>query len=150
MKLKKHILTIIALLALSLPAFAQFDLYGTSTVIQLAPCQTITANTTNAGVAINAYIGTAVCILSYTNTAGTNSTLTCNVEDSDDNTNFTAVSDSAFTLVTNTTALYGGTLTVGVTPGATKKYVRVVQNITGTSSPSFGTSVVFVGRKKYN
>lgn len=131
-------------------ARAQFDIYGTTTATLLATNTTLTATTTNAGVDVHGYVGQPVLILSYTNGVGTNATLDVRVQTSASlATGYTDVSGAAFTQVTNAIPGAAGILTIGVNPNAVSKYIRVVQTIGGTDTPTFDTSIIMVGRLKY-
>ena len=104
-----------------------------------------TASANGTGVDALDYEGKAQVILTSTAGTGTSPTLAMKLQDSDDNSSFSDVAGATFTQVTNAAAAMEG---IGVDLNATKRYLRAVATIGGTS-PSFTCAVAVLAKKKY-
>ena len=124
------------------------DLKGqlTATVSHISLLRTASAN--GAALDTQQYQGDLLALVECAaKTAGTNPTADFTLEDSADNSSFagnTAALSAAFTQVTTVAA----TQTRKVDLRATRRYVRLVFTIGGTSSPSFSFSSHFIGQLK--
>lgn len=142
------ILSLVAVLVLAaLPALAQSqDTYGTTTLTILAQPLRLATTYTNSGISISGYIGQPVVVLCSTNIDGTNPSSTVKLQISLDNTNFADLAGGAFTAVTTNSIQ---SLGIDTTALGGSNYVRIVNTISGTT-PTNISSVVLIGRKKYN
>lgn len=107
------------------------------TRVSLIPLADITSTATGTGVSIVGYVGEAKFLAVAKNVAGTSPTLDIKLQESDDDSTYTDVTDGAFTQVTaaGTKAAVAHTLNVKV--DGLKKYIRAVATIGGTDSPQF-------------
>lgn len=124
----------------------EYDLpnYVTHTVI--LPAQSITANTNTNTIDLANYNGkVAINLNPGTNTAGTSPTVTVNLFDSADNTNFATcnVNSSALTAPASATSLV-------IDTRATRRYLKGVCVIGGTNSPAIPLAVSVTGQTRYN
>jgi len=95
------------------------------------------------GIDVQDYDGVALFILNASAGTGTTPTLDVTIEESADDSTYTAVTGGAFTQVTDTAAVEAIALNVG----NLKRYVRVTIDIGGTT-PDFFLAAEFVGMKK--
>ena len=109
------------------------------------PTATRTATGQTSGIDVRDYDGDLVFVLDTTGGgSGSSPTLDVTIEDSADNSSFSALSGAAFTQVTGTASAQ----TLEVSADNCKRYVRIKYTI-GGSSPSFTFSVNAIGLKKY-
>ena len=109
------------------------------------PTATRTATGQTSGIDVRDYDGDLVFVLDTTGGgSGSSPTLDVTIEDSADNSSFSALSGAAFTQVTGSASAQ----TLEVDANGCKRYVRVKYTI-GGSSPSFTFSVNAIGLKKY-
>lgn len=109
----------------------------------------ITADGNGSGVDISAYEGVGRFVLQAKNTAGTTPGLACKLqhsEDDGDDDAYADVSGGAFTAATD--AAYTPSA-ISLNVNNLKKYVRVVKDISGTSTPKYFASCVLVALRKY-
>lgn len=103
----------------------------------LVPAATITTTANGDGVYIGENVDLDVVLQVRGTVSGTTPTLDVTLEESDDNSSFTAIPGAAFTQATAT----------GVNERikclTTKSYVRAVKTVGGTT-PSFGDTEVFI------
>jgi hypothetical protein len=104
--------------------------------------RTATGQTT--GIDVKDYDGDLIFILDSAAGGGSSPTLDVTIEDSADNSSFSALSGAAFTQVTGSASAQ----TLEVDANGCKRYVRIKYTI-GGSSPSFTFSVNGIGLKKY-
>lgn len=124
------------------------NILGALAPVALIPATSLTANTNGTGVDVSAYDGVALVTVDLVNTAGTNPTADIKLQHSDTSGGtYTDISGAAITQVT--TALTSARTQLALDVSATKKFVRAVFTIGGTSSPAWTTSVLFIGAKKY-
>ncbi len=112
--------------------------------IEVVPPVRIAASANGSGIDIRDYVGDMKVILSSSAGGGTTPTLDVKLQDSADNSTFGDISGAAFTQVTDAADL---TEAINIDADAVKRYVRVVETITGTS-PTFDRAIVAVGVKK--
>ena len=103
-----------------------------------------TATGQGSGVDLQDYEGDVLFILDSAAGGGSSPTLDVTVEDSDDNSSFSALSGAAFTQVTGSAS----TQKLSINADESKRYVRVKYTV-GGSSPTFTFSVNGLGLKKY-
>ena len=108
------------------------------------PTAARTATGQTSGIDVRDYDGDLVFILDSAAGGGSSPTLDVTIEDSADNSSFSALSGAAFTQVTGTASAQ----TLEVDANGCKRYVRVKYTI-GGSSPTFTFSVNAIGLKKY-
>jgi len=122
-------------------------------VSALAVCLSRTATAQGTGVDLLDYEGTATVVLDAgAATAGSSPTLEVTLDESDDNSTWTAVPAAAYAEGTNFTQV---TTTAGVqirhfNVSERKRYLRGNWVIGGTSNPAFPFGLAFIGRKKYS
>ena len=119
-------------------------------VLQATAAKTATGN----GTAVDCvdYEGSAAVVLdSAAAGAGTNPTLDVTLEESDDNSTFTAVPATAFSGGANFTQVTNAASQqlIYMTMSDRKRYIRSKHTIGGTNSPSFTFSCHIVSQKKY-
>jgi len=114
------------------------------TLATLLPGARRTATANGTGVDVRNYIGMAKVILASGAGGGTNPTLDVKLQESDDNSTFADITGAAFTQVTDAA---DSTQELHVNLDSTKRYIRAVSTITGTS-PTFDCAVVFVGQNQ--
>lgn len=116
-----------------------------TTALELRPPVRITATANGAAVDLQDYVGKAKVILSSSAGGGTSPTLDVHIEDSaDGSTGWADISGAAFTQVTDGA---DSTEAISLSVDENKRYIRVVETITGTS-PTFDRAVVLVGTKQ--
>ena len=115
------------------------------TLIAGHPTAARTATGQTAGIDLRVYDGDVVFVLDSAAGAGTSPTLDVTIEDSADNSSFSALSGAAFTQVTGTAAAQA----VSVNKDDARRYVRIKYTIGGSSGQSFTFSVNGFGLKKY-
>ena len=109
------------------------------------PTAARTATGQTSGIDVRDYDGDLVFVLDTTGGgSGSSPTLDVTIEDSADNSSFSALSGAAFTQVTASASAQ----TLEVSADNCKRYVRIKYTI-GGSSPSFTFSVNAIGLKKY-
>ena len=119
------------------------DLNNELTAINLM-AGTFTSSGNGSGVDLRGYQGKLKVTLNSGAGGGADHTLDVKLQESDDNSTWSDISGAAFTQVTNA----GPSLqSMSVDPRATKRYIRAVRTIGGTS-PSFGFAVTAVGQKQ--
>lgn len=123
-----------------------YDLFDTLTPVVLAAPASVTAtgNVTGVSLATDNFILGGIAILTALNTAGSTPTYNCKLQSSPDNTNWTDIPGAVFTQVTTGNEIQVVPVTIQDLP----PYIRVVDTITGTSSPAYTRGVVLLGRKK--
>lgn len=104
----------------------------------------ISAGGNGTGLDISGYIGTLAVHLNAENESGTNPTLDVHIEESDDNSTYTDVTDGAFAQVTDAAAADEKLV---LDTRALKKYIRAVDALGGTS-PVFNRAIALMGRKQ--
>lgn len=112
----------------------------------LATAAAVAATGNGTGIDISGLDGQAAVILdSAAASAGTNPTLDVKLQESDTvGSGYTDIPGAAFSEVTNAASLQK----IVINTDERKKYIRAVDTIGGTSSPSFVRSVVLLGLKK--
>ena len=109
------------------------------------PTAARTATGQTAGIDLRVYDGDVVFVLDSAAGAGTSPTLDVTIEDSADNSSFSALSGAAFTQVTGTASAQK----LSIDKDNAKRYVRIKYTIGGSSGQSFTFSVNGFGLKKY-
>lgn len=109
------------------------------------PTAARTATGQTAGIDLRVYDGDVVFVLDSAAGAGTSPTLDVTIEDSADNSSFSALSGAAFTQVTGTASAQK----LSIDKDNAKRYVRIKYTIGGSSGQSFTFSVNALGLKKY-
>jgi hypothetical protein len=104
------------------------------------------ATTNRAGVDISDYAGDIKVTLDSTAGGGADHTLDVKLQESDDDSTYTDVTNGAFTQVTNAAAAFE---TLTLSADGRKKYLRVVDVAAGTT-PAFSRSVTLIGQKQYS
>ena len=94
---------------------------------------------------LTTYEGNVKIVLSSANTAGTNPTLDCKLQHSDDHSTWGDVTGKTFTQ--QTTALSKSLLSLGFNVRSVKRYVQLYYTIGGTASPAFTVSAVLLAQK---
>ena len=115
------------------------------TLIAGHPTAARTATGQTAGIDLRVYDGDVVFVLDSAAGAGTSPTLDVTIEDSADNSSFSALSGAAFTQVTGTASAQK----LSIDKDNAKRYVRIKYTIGGSSGQSFTFSVNALGLKKY-
>ena len=105
--------------------------------------RTATGQTT--GIDVKDYDGDLIFILDSAAGGGSSPTLDVTIEDSADNSSFSALSGAAFTQVTGTASAQK----LSIDKDNAKRYVRIKYTIGGSSGQSFTFSVNGFGLKKY-
>ena len=108
------------------------------------PTAARTATGQTSGIDLRTYDGDVVFVLDSAAGGGSSPTLDITIEDSADNSSFSALSGAAFTQVTGTASAQ----TLDINKDEAKRYVRIKYTI-GGSSPTFTFSVNSIGLKKY-
>ena len=108
------------------------------------PTAARTATGQTSGIDLRTYDGDVVFILDSAAGGGSSPTLDITIEDSADNSSFSALSGAAFTQVTGTASAQK----LDINKDEAKRYVRIKYTI-GGSSPTFTFSVNAIGLKKY-
>ncbi len=122
------------------------NLADTLQVLNLLPVAAVTASGNGTGVDLLSYTGDIKIVQDISApVAGTNPTFDGTLEESDDNSSFTAISGGAFTQVTDT----AGVQSINLNKDALKRYIRFVKTIGGTMSPQYLVSVKAYTTKKY-
>ncbi len=119
-----------------------------NSVVELVACAERTSTLTpSSGVDVSDYTGAMNIILqSSAATAGTNPTLNCKLQESDESgANFTDVSGATFAEVTDAADV---TEMIIVNVDELKQYIRVVCTVGGTSTPTFQFGVSAVASKQ--
>ena len=109
------------------------------------PTAARTATGQTAGIDLRVFDGDVVFVLDSAAGAGTSPTLDVTIEDSADNSSFSALSGAAFTQVTGTASAQK----LSIDKDNAKRYVRIKYTIGGSSGQSFTFSVNALGLKKY-
>ena len=109
------------------------------------PTAARTATGQTSGIDLRDYDGAVVFLLDSAAGAGTSPTLDVTIEDSADNSSFSALSGAAFTQVTGTASAQK----LSIDKDNAKRYVRIKYTIGGSSGQSFTFSVNGLGLKKY-
>ena len=109
------------------------------------PTAARTATGQTSGIDLRVYDGAVVFLLDSAAGAGTSPTLDVTIEDSADNSSFSALSGAAFTQVTGTASAQK----LSIDKDNAKRYVRIKCTIGGSSGQSFTFSVNAFGLKKY-
>ena len=120
------------------------DIKGKSAFTQVATPAARTATLTGTGFDVSAYNGNITFVQNVGVVSGTNPTWAGTIEDSANDSDYTAVSGAAFTSVTSSTNLQ----TLNVDTRSVRKYLRYVGTIGGTSTPTFNVSVTAIGEKQ--
>lgn len=123
----------------------EYDLPNYVARTVLLPSQSVTSNTNTNTIDLAGYQGKIMVNLDPgTNTAGTSPTVTVNLFDSADNTNFATcnVNSSALTGPSSATVLV-------VDTRSTRRYLKGVAVIGGTNSPAIPLGVSVIGQKRY-
>ena len=118
---------------------------GKLTLIAGHPTAARTATGQTSGIDLRVYDGDVVFVLDSAAGAGTSPTLDVTIEDSADNSSFSALSGAAFTQVTGTASAQK----LSIDKDNAKRYVRIKYTIGGSSGQSFTFSVNALGLKKY-
>jgi hypothetical protein len=113
-------------------------------VLNLHPTVARTATANSTGVDIQQIVDQIAIVIDSAAGTGTSPTLDVKIQESSDNSTFTDISGLAFTQITTSASVQK----IVLNKGATKRYIRVVSTITGTT-PSFSYSVKGYGLKKY-
>ena len=109
------------------------------------PTAARTATGQTSGIDLRDYDGSVVFLLDSAAGAGTSPTLDVTIEESADNSSFSALSGAAFTQVTGTASAQK----LSIDKDNAKRYVRIKYTIGGSSGQSFTFSVNALGLKKY-
>ena len=142
MKHAKFIILALALFfAIAFPATAQ--VVDKITVATFSPPAARTSTVTATGVDIAQYVGRLAITQHVGTVSGTSPTLDGKLQESSDNSTWSDISGATFTQVTASTAIQ----TIYIQTRATKRYIRYVGTIGGTS-PSFGLAVTIQGQKQ--
>lgn len=114
-------------------------------VLNLIPVASVTATGNGTGVDLQQLAGEIAVVCDIKNTAGATPTMDVTLEESSDDSTYTAISGAAFTQVTT------GVLVakISLNKNELKRYLRAVKTIGGTSSPAFLVSVKAFGINKY-
>jgi len=118
-------------------------------VIELLPLASVTGDGNGSGVNVSSLEGPVRVIAQIKNTAGTTPTMALKLQHSEDDGStdtYADVTGGAFTGATDA-AYTPNVLTLNAND--LKKYVRVVKDIGGTSSPAFLVGVIAIGETKY-
>lgn len=116
-----------------------------ATALTLLPALSRSADANGTGVDVSALEGHGIAILEAANVSGTTPTLDVKLQESDTSGGtYTDVAGAAFTQVTTV----AGIQTLAVEIQKTKKFVRAVFDVGGTS-PVYTAGCYLVGQKKY-
>jgi hypothetical protein len=123
------------------------DIKSYVTVAQLLPVAATTSTTNGAAFTVSDYVGNLDVVTSVgAATAGTSPTYDGYFQDSADNVTWANVAaDATMTQVTNVASTQSFSLDTRLV----RKYLRQVETIGGTNTPSFPRSAVLIGRKQY-
>jgi len=123
----------------------EYDLPNYVSFTNLLSSRSLTTNTNTNTIDLAGYQGKLLLpVLVGTNTVGTSPSVTVNLYDSADNTNFATcnVNSNALTNIADSTNLVIDTRSV-------RRYLKGVAVIGGTNSPAIPVSVSIVGQKRY-
>ena len=125
---------------------------GKAAVVQLLAVLSRTSNSSSTGLDIRDYTGMGMVVFAAgAATAGSSPTLDAVLEESDDNSTWSAVAAAdyaeaaEFTQVTTTATVQIRRFDVS----KRKRYIRITWTIGGTSSPAFPFGAGFIGQKQY-
>ncbi len=126
---------------------ADYDLPGSTTATVIQPSSSVAANTNSSVMDLALYDGAVSILLNAgAASAGTNPVLQAAIWDSADNSSFAAVSGAVFTNVTNANSGQEYSLDTR----AARRYIKVVETVSGTNSPAFPVGIWVYGQLKYN
>jgi len=112
--------------------------------VELKRAARITSTASATGIDISAYIGTIKVVLSATKVSGTDPTNDAKLQESDTvGGTYTDVTGGGFTQLTDS-----GTETLHVDTRGLKSFIRLTETIGGTSTPTFDSAAIVVGRKQ--
>lgn len=114
--------------------------------VELIPVDTIAADANEASVDLQDYIGRGRITLQAANLAGTNPTMDVKLQDSPDDSTFTDITGAAFVQVTDAAAAFES---IYIDTRLVERHVRAVEDIGGTSSPTFEMACVGTFQQKY-
>jgi len=109
------------------------------------PTAARTATGQTSGIDLRDFDGDVLFLLDSSAGGGTSPTLDVTIEDSADNSSFSALSGAAFTQVTGTASAQK----LAINKDEAKRYVRIKYTIGGSSGQTFTFSVNAVALKKY-
>ena len=112
--------------------------------IEVAAPVRVSASANRTGVDIRDYVGDIVVTLSSSAGGGITPTLDVKLQESDDNSTFTDITGAAFAQVTDAA---DSTESIVIDADATKRYIRAVDTVAGTS-PTFDRAIVAHGVKQ--
>lgn len=119
-----------------------FNAHGANALVELIPAQAATSTVTGSAVDVQDYRGKVKVILATSIGGGTTPTLNVKLQDSaDGSTGWADISGATFTEVTDSA---DATESIGVVLDSSKRYIRAVGTIAGTS-PTYSFAVVMVG-----
>jgi hypothetical protein len=115
-------------------------------VLDLLPVAAVTADGNGTGIDLQSLAG-EICVLADVSApvAGTTPTLDLKIQESADNSSFSDVTGGAFAQVTSAASVQK----LSLNKDELKRYIRIVKDIGGTSSPQYLASAKVVGLKKY-
>jgi len=123
-----------------------YDLKGNLNIVVVRKSAAVTATGNGTGLDLMGYEGKVAIVFNVAAaTAGTNPTYDAKVQDSPDNSTFTDIAGATITQVTTTDSIQ----VLSVDVRAQARYIRIVETIGGTSSPSFPAGAVLVSEKQY-
>ncbi len=119
------------------------DINGEITDVDVDKPDVHVATATGAGVDITSYEGKLKVTLTVGTVGGTSPTLDVKLQDSSDNSTFADITGATYTQVIASDAHQS----IALDTRSTKKWIRSVQTIAGTS-PTFDSGIHFAGMKK--